>query len=125
MMTCELIRESLPWYITGSIDFDEAEHIASHLRDCDECRQSFVEAALKRHRFNELTEGGEAPIEAVWDRLSVSIGGDLDAVQVDLGSLMLGLRLGIATANHRRPVHGELHVLGKRVPIIGNRRKGA
>jgi len=125
MTTCEQIREQLPWYITGSIEFEEAEQVAEHLRDCDACRKEFVEAAMARHRFNELTERTETPIGAVWERLSSEIGGEPDTVRVDFGSLMLGLRLGIAAANRREPVHGELHLLGKRVPIIGKKRKGA
>ena len=125
MTACEQIREQLPWYITGSIEFEEAERIASHLRDCDECRREFVEAAIARHRFNELTERVKAPIAAVQDRLIAEFGGGADDIRVDFGSLMLGLRLGIAAANRRHPIHGELHLLGKRVPIIGKRKKGA
>ena len=125
MMTCEQVRAQLPWYVTGSINLEEAERIAAHLRDCAGCRQSFVEAALARHRFNEIAERVEAPSEAVWDRLRAEIGGSPDDLRVDLGSLMLGLRLGIAAFNRNHPVHGELHLLGKKVPIIGKRKKGA
>lgn len=124
MITCEQVGAMLPWYVTGSIGLEQAEQIAAHLRNCPDCRREFVEAALARHRFNEIAERVEAPSEAVWDRLHAEIGGSPDDLRVDLGSLMLGLRLGIVTANRRHPVHGELHLLGNRVRIIGKGKKG-
>jgi len=125
MTTCIRIREELPWYITGSIELEEAERIAEHLRGCPECRSAFAEAALARCRYNELMAKQPRPTGDVWERLEKQIGGAAEAFRVDVGSLMLGLRLGIAAGQQRQPVRGELHVLGKRLPIIGSRKKGA
>ena len=125
MTTCMRIREELPWYITGSIELKEAERIAEHLRGCPECRSEFAEAALARCRYGEMMAKQAGPTPAVWERLEERIGGATEGFRVDVGSLMLGLRLGISAGQRRQPVRGELHVLGKRLPIIGSRKKGA
>jgi len=123
MNTCERIREALPWYVTGSIDIEDAEQIAEHLRGCSECREEFIEAALVRCRYNEWMEATEGPSTEVWSRLSEETGDGSEDLRIDVGSLLLGVRLGIAPGRRTPPVHGELQLLGRRLPIIGRRRQ--
>jgi len=123
MMTCEQVRNWLPWYVTGSIEIDAAESIAAHLRDCEGCRAEFVEIAQLRHRFAASVDRASTPKAASWNRLSRRIGGG-DTLRVDLGSFLIGLRVGIAANNRRAPVRGDLRLFGRNVRIIG-KKKGA
>jgi len=123
MMTCDRVREWLPWYVTGSIEIDTAESIAAHLRDCEGCRAEFVEIAQLRHRFAASVDRASVPKADSWDRLSRHIGGG-EALRVDLGSFLIGLRVGIAANDRRTPVRGDLRVFGRNVRIIG-KKKGA
>jgi len=122
MMTCEQVREWLPWYVSGSIELAEAEHVASHLATCDACRSEFVETAQLRLRLGEVAGTAPAPTASAWRELHRKLGLD-ETVRVDLGSALLGLRLGIAANDPRSPVRGDLRVCGNRVRVIGTRRQ--
>ena len=102
---------------------EEAEQVAAHLRSCAACRDDFVEAAFARCQLEQQLDRVEAPVGAVWERLANEVGATADEIQIDVGSLMLGLRLGIAAASQQRPVHGELRLMGRRYNVIGKRRK--
>ena len=123
MTTCKQVGEWLPWYVTGSIDFAVAERIAAHLRDCEACRAEFVEIAQLRHRFIVAVGEAASPTTSVWDRL-VNRLGPKQTVRVDLGSFLVGLRVGIAAHDRRTPVRGDLRLCGRSVRIIG-KKKGA
>jgi hypothetical protein len=123
MMTCDQTREWLPWYVTGSIDFEIAERIAAHLKDCDACCAEFVETAQLRHRFGAAVGGAPTPKVSVWSRLRGDSGSEED-VRIDLGSFLIGLRLGIVARDRRTPIHGDLRIWGRSVRIIG-KKKGA
>jgi hypothetical protein len=123
MMPCEQIREWLPWYVTGSIDLATAEQIAQHLRDCETCRSEFVETAQLRHRFAAAITEAPSPGSRAWRQLGLRLGG-ADTVNIDLGSFLIGLRIGVAAHDRRTPVRGDLRIWGRNVRIIG-RKKGA
>ena len=123
MTACNVVREWLPWYVTGSMDFATAERIANHLRDCEACRTEFVEIAQLRHRFAACVSAVTVPKASAWNRLNPRLGGG-PTVRVDLGSFLIGLRIGVATHDRRTPVRGDLRIWGRNVRIIG-RKKGA
>ena len=123
MITCERVRELLPWYLTGSIDFEIAEAIADHLRTCDTCRAEFVNTAQLRHRFVARIGATPTPKASAWSRLSIRLGGR-ETVRIDLGSFLIGLRVGVALRDRRAPVRGDLRIGGRNVRIIG-KKKGA
>ena len=123
MMTCERVREWLPWYLTGSIDFEIAEAIAGHLRTCDACRAEFVETAQLRHRFVARIGAAPTPKASAWNRLSLRLG-RRETVRIDLGSFLIGFRLGVTARDRRAPVRGDLRIWGRNVQIIG-KKKGA
>ena len=123
MTTCEQVGEWLPWYVTGSIDFTVAERIAAHLRDCEACRAEFVEIAQLRHRFVAAVGEAASPRTNAWNRLIHRLG-PKQTFRVDLGSFLVGLRVGIAAHDRRTPVRGDLRLCGRNVRIIG-RKKGA
>jgi hypothetical protein len=105
MMKHDEIRDLLPWYVTGSIEI--------------------VEAALVRCRFEQGVRQSKGPARSAWDRLADEIGVGPKGLCIDVGSLMLGLRLGIAAADRQHPVRGRLRLLGSRYNVIGSRTKGA
>ena len=123
MRTCERLRECLPWYVTGSIDYTIAEQVAAHLRDCEACRAEFIEIAQLRHRFVAAVSEAAPPRSIAWNRLRRRLGMK-ETVRVDLGSFLVGLRVGIAAHDRRSPVRGDLRLCGRNLRIIG-RTKGA
>jgi len=123
MMTCGRVREWLPWYLTGSIDFEIAEAIAEHLRTCDACRAEFTEIARLRHRFTSMVDAATTPRTSTWNRLSRRLGAD-EAVYVDLGWFLVGLQVGIAAHDRRGAVRGDLRIGRRSIRILG-RGKGA
>lgn len=123
MTTCDVVREGLPWYVTGSIDLATAERIADHLRNCQACREEFVEIARLRHRFAARVGATPTPKASAWNRLSLRLGGR-ETVRVDFGSFLIGLRVGVAARDRRAPVRGDLRIWGRNVRIIG-KKKGA
>lgn len=123
MTACNVVREWLPWYVTGSMDFATAERVAGHLRDCGACRTEFVEIAQLRYRFAACISESPTPGASAWNRLSLRLGGR-ETVRIDLGSFLIGLRVGVAAHDRRTPVRGDLRIWGRNVRIIG-KKKGA
>ena len=123
MTTCNVVLEGLPWYVTGSIDLATAERIAEHLRNCEACRKEFVEIAQLRYRFVTRVGATPTPRASAWNRLSVRLG-KRETVRIDLGSFLIGVRVGVAARNRWPSVRGDLRILGRNVRIIG-KMKGA
>jgi len=122
MITCVQVRELIPWYVTGRIAFDEAERIAAHLATCAECRTEFVEAAWMRRLVANYTGATASPRERTWSRVAAKAG-IADLARIDVGSLLIGLNLGISAASKRYPVRGSLRVMGHNVRIVGRRKR--
>jgi len=120
MMTCEEVRDLIPWYVTGRIEVDSAKRIADHLAGCADCQADFVEAAWMRRLVNDSAQS-VAPAEGVWSRIERKAG-IVDLARIDVGSFLIGLKLGISASSGRYPVHGSLRVLGHSVRIMGKRR---
>jgi len=120
MMTCEEVRELIPWYVTGRIDVDHARRIADHLSSCSECQADFVDAAWMR-RLVVANAQSAAPRQEVWSRIERKAG-LADLARIDVGSFLIGLKLGVSASSRRYPVHGSLRVLGHNVRIVGRRR---
>ena len=120
MTTCETVRELIPWYVTGRIAIDDAKRIADHVSSCSECQADFVEEAWMR-RLVVANAQDAAPRQEVWSRIERKAG-LADLARIDVGSLLIGLKLGISASSRRYPVHGSLRVLGHNVRIVGTRR---
>ena len=120
MITCEEVRELIPWYVTGRIEIDEAKKIADHLSGCPECQADLVDAAWMR-RLVAATAQDAAPRPEVWSRIERKAG-LADLARIDVGSFLIGLKLGVSASSRRYPVHGSLRVLGHNVRIVGRRR---
>jgi len=122
MIPCDEVREQIPWYVTGRIGIEDAQRIAEHLATCADCQADFVEAAWMRRLVVGHAEREQAPSEKTWSRVARRAGIS-DLARIDVGSLLLGLNLGISAASKRYPVRGSLRVMGHNVRIVGRRKR--
>jgi len=122
MIICEEVRELIPWYVTGRIAFESAMSIADHMKTCEDCRADFVEAAWLRRLVASQAEASPTPKQSVWVKVSRKTGIS-DLAQIDVGSFLIGMKLGIATGSSRYPVRGTLRVMGHDVRIVGRRKR--
>ena len=120
MMTCEEVRELIPWYVTGQIHVDAAKRMADHFSGFPGCQADFVEAAWMRRLVMNNAQAA-TPRESIWARVEQKAG-IVDLASIDVGSFLIGLKLGISASSKRYPVHGSLRVLGHNVRIVGKRR---
>jgi len=122
MTHCEEVRGLIPWYVTGRIAFESAMTIADHLKTCDDCRADFVEAAWLRRLVASQAEASPTPKESAWVKVSRKTG-ITDLARIDVGSFLIGMKLGIAAGSSRYPVRGTLRVMGHDVRIVGRRKR--
>jgi hypothetical protein len=120
MMTCEEVKELIPWYVTGKIEVDCAMRMAEHLSGCPDCQADFVEAAWMRRLVTNSAQAA-APRAGIRSRVERKAG-IADLARIDVGSFLIGLKLGISASSRRYPVYGSLRVLGHNVRIVGSRR---
>lgn len=122
MNTCTTIRELIPWYVNGTLSVDEARHVASHLSQCEACREELVQnmqlSIEVRRAFSEL-EGMRS--ESKKDVLKRTTGQQL--AHLDLGSFLLGFSFGASYQKGRIPIRGDLKLLGRRIRLISNDRE--
>ena len=123
MLTCQQIQELIPWYVTGRLSLDESEQVAAHLATCDACRKEFAEAARLRTGLATQAEGHSIPPDA-WETIAGKAGLTPTA-RIDLGSFLLGLKLGTTQGRKRSSVQGNLTVCGRKIRFRGRDRKGA
>jgi len=121
MMVCETVRELIPWYVTGQIDVETAREIAEHLTGCAACQGEFAEAAWIRHLVTDSARSA-VPHKRVRARVERKAG-IVDLARIDVGSFLIGLKLGISAGTSRYPVRGSLNVLGHDVRIVGRRKR--
>ena len=120
MSNCQDVRDLIPWYVTGQIAIEDARRIADHLTTCAECQADFVEAAwMRRLVTNRRRE--TVPLKDVWTAIERRMG-LTDLASIDVGSFLIGLKLGISASSKRGPVQGSLRVMGHNVRIAGRRR---
>ena len=122
MITCEEVRDLIPWYVTGRIVLEDAERIADHLTTCADCQSDFAEAAWMRRLVAGRASSTPTPQEAAWSRIARKVG-IVEVARIDVGSFLIGLNLGISAASRRYPVRGSLRVMGHNVRIVGRRRE--
>jgi len=121
-MNCEPVREMLPWYVTGEVEIETASRIAEHLATCSACQTEFVEAAWMRRLVVGVARQKPGPRRGAWGRVARRAG-LREIAQIDVGSLLIGLNLGVSLANRHHPIRGTLRVMGHNVRITGTRRR--
>jgi anti-sigma factor RsiW len=122
MNDCERIREMLPWYVTGKLGAADAATVASHMLSCEACRQELAEVVWVRHTVS--AEKAELPNvrQRVWRRV-MDRAGFRSTANVDVGSFLVGLRLGVNARRPGSPVRASLRVMGRNVRIVESKRR--
>lgn len=124
MNNCKTIQQWLPWYVSGQLSAFKRQRMAEHISECACCQKELAEVIQLQHRVTSDADASATPASRVWDAISMEIGEESKA-QIDLGSFLVGLKVGIAAGNKKNPIQGDLRVLGRKVRIIGKQKKGA
>jgi hypothetical protein len=122
MIDCVRISELLPWYVTGKLDPTETAEVSAHIQSCSSCRDELAETVWLRHGVGTDTEETRGVKSRTWRHIAVEAG-IYDSARIDVGSLMLGFRLGFRVARSGPPIRASLRVMGHNVRIVG-RKKG-
>lgn len=117
MSVCEQIRELLPWFVEGSLAAEESAATAEHLASCPECLRDLAAAIRVRAAVRDAMASEPRAMEAAWERVArLAMGRRL--AQVDVGSFLLGFRLGAWATRRWSPVRADLRVLGRNVHLV-------
>jgi anti-sigma factor RsiW len=122
MTDCEAILELLPWYVTGRLSAADAARVAAHIQSCETCRQELAEVVWASHTVSAESRDLPAVRQRVWRRV-MARAGFREVPQVDIGSFLVGFRLGINARRPGAPVRATLRVMGRNMRIVGPSRK--
>jgi len=123
MTDCERILELLPWYVTGKLGVVDATAVAAHIQSCEACRRELAEVVWVRHTVSTTALGMPGVRQRVWRRVMTKAG-FRDTANVDIGSFLVGFRLGVNARRPGSPVRASLRVMGHNVRIVGTHRRG-
>jgi anti-sigma factor RsiW len=124
MTTCDDVRELIPWYVEGNLDADEARAVASHVATCEVCVREVAAALRIRTEVRQALDGLPGLAEKTWGRVRERTGGRSIA-RIDVGSFLLGFRLGASVVRGRVPMRGDLQVLGRNIKLFERREGGS
>ncbi|MEN6368129.1 MAG: zf-HC2 domain-containing protein [Thermotogota bacterium] len=124
MKRCDEVRELIPWYVEGVLDAEEARDVVSHVTACEACVREVAEVERLRTELREALEGLPRLSERIWNRVHERAGGRRIA-QLDVGSFLLGFRLGASVVRGGVPVRGDLQVLGRNIKLFERRKGGS
>jgi hypothetical protein len=122
MKGCEEVRELIPWYVEGNLALEEGADVATHIGGCADCLHDVAAALRLRAAVRDALSTLPLVSEEVWGRVSRQTLGRRLA-QLDIGSFIVGFRLGAWLTRRGNPVRADLRLLGREVHLI-NRRKG-
>jgi anti-sigma factor RsiW len=123
MTECERILGMLPWYVTGKLGVSDAGTVAAHVQSCDACRLELAEIVWVRQAVGAASVRMPGVRQRVWRRVMAKAG-FRDTANVDIGSFLVGFRLGVNARRPGSPVRASLRVMGHNVRIVGTRRRG-
>lgn len=124
MRRCDEVRELIPWYVEGNLGGEESRDVAAHVATCEACVREVAEMVRLRADVREAVRGIEGLSEGIWRRVRERTGGRRIA-QLDVGSFLLGFRLGASVVRGRVPVRGDLQVLGRNIKLFERRKGGS
>lgn len=122
MTECERIIEMLPWYVTGRLGRADFALVSAHVQTCEACRRELAEVVWVRHTMGAETRDLPSVRDEMWKKVS-SRAGFRDVARVDIGSMLVGFRLGVNARRPRSPVRASLRVMGRNVRIVGQERR--
>jgi anti-sigma factor RsiW len=123
MTNCERFLELLPWYVTGKLGVADAGVVAAHIQSCEACRRELAEVVWVRQAVGATSVRMPGVRQRVW-RHVMTKAGFRDTANVDIGSFLVGFRLGVNARRPGSPVRASLRVMGHNVRIVGARRGG-
>ncbi|MGD9676713.1 MAG: anti-sigma factor [Candidatus Bipolaricaulia bacterium] len=124
MMRCEDVHELISWYVEGCLDAEEARAVASHVAACEACVREVAAAVRMRTEVRDALAGLPGLSEKTWSRIRERTGGRSIA-RIDVGSFLLGFRLGASVVRGGVPMRGDLQVLGQNIKLFERRRGGS
>jgi len=122
MTECEKTLEMLPWYVTGKLGAADAAAVAAHIQTCETCRRELAEVVWVRNSVSVVTRDLPSVRQHVWRRVLSRVGWH-DVARVDIGSMLVGFRLGVNARRPGSPVRASLNVMGRNVRIVGSDRR--
>lgn len=123
MRHCEDVRELVPWYVEGRLSGEDMVAVAEHVASCRDCVRDVADVVRVRATVRAALAELRCDEEAMWERVSRQAVGRRLA-QLDVGSFLLGLRLGAWMTRRGTPVRADLRVLGREVSLIDRRKRG-
>ncbi len=123
MRGCEELRELFPWYVEGSLGPEEGAEVAGHLGACAECLRDVAATLQLRAAVREALSTLPKSPEGMWESVSRRTLGRRLA-QLDVGSFIVGLRLGAWLTRRGGPVRASLRILGRDVQLFHTRKGG-
>jgi anti-sigma factor RsiW len=123
MKECEGIRELIPWYVEGTLSPEESSAVAEHLGTCSDCLHDVAVAIRVRLAVRDALASEPPASEEMWERVSRQAVGRRLA-QLDVGSFLVGLRLGAWLTRRGTPVRADLRLLGREVRLVHRNERG-
>ena len=123
MNGCEEIRDLIPWYLEGTLSSEESAVVAGHLASCSDCLRDVAVAIRLRTAVRDAVSSEPQVSEAIWERVARQAMGRKLA-QLDVGSFLVGFRLGTWLTRRGSPVRADLRVLGHDVHLVERKRGG-
>lgn len=122
MRGCEEVRELIPWYVEGNLAPEEGRDVATHIGTCTDCLHDVAAGLRLRATVRAAFSALPLVSEEMWEPVSRQALGRRLA-QLDVGSFIVGFRLGAWLTRRGSPVRADLRLFGHEVHLI-NRRKG-
>jgi anti-sigma factor RsiW len=123
MNGCEEIRDLIPWYVDGTLSPEESAAVAGHLASCADCLRDVAVAIRLRTAVRDALSSEPPVSEEMWERVARQAMGRRLA-QLDVGSFLVGFRLGAWLTRRGSPVRADLRVLGHDVHLVERKRGG-
>lgn len=123
MNGCEEIRDLIPWYVEGVLSSEESATVAGHLASCSDCLRDVAVGIRLRTAVRDALSSEPRVSEAMWERVARQAMGRKLA-QLDVGSFLVGFRLGAWLTRRGNPVRADLRVLGHDVHLVERKRGG-
>lgn len=114
--------EMMPWYVTGKLSPADAAAVARHLQACESCRHELAEVVWVKNTVGAEVRSLPDVRLRVWKRVLARVGWR-DIARVDVGSMLVGFRLGVNARQPGSPVRASLRVMGRNVRIVGKDRR--
>lgn len=117
-MNCQRARELIPWLAAGGLTAEELAELSWHLAHCEACREELAQALELRERVVQAV-GKLPPVpKTAWLKVLARLGG-LPVGRLELRSFLVGLSLGLSLG--RLPVFAQLEILGRKLPLWGEK----